>query len=212
MDRMLAELAVGGAAGVHVGVDPRNTAAVAFYRHLGFDEWGRPAPGVTVLVRPLTPVQAVAPSAAVDPVRPVTPVRPRPDGSSPPSSSENGAMTATDAPEAVADPPAPEGSAARGRWPRSYLGLVCALVGIALALTPSLLPRPWLFQGLIAGIAGAIGYGIGVLVSWAWRRVGAPEPSSRLRLGAWRALAVGGSLLSSWRSCSAGSPRTVSAP
>ncbi len=57
MNRMLSELGACGAGGVHVGVDPRNTAAVAFYRHLGFDEWGRPAPGVTVLVRPLTPVR-----------------------------------------------------------------------------------------------------------------------------------------------------------
>ena len=31
-----------------------------------------------------------------------------------------------------------------------------------LSLTPSLLPRDWLFQGLIGGINAAIGYGIGV--------------------------------------------------
>ena len=33
-----------------------------------------------------------------------------------------------------------------------------------LSLTPSLLPRDWLFQGLIGGINAAIGYGIGVVV------------------------------------------------
>ena len=41
-----------------------------------------------------------------------------------------------------------------------------------LSLTPSLLPRDWLFQGLIGGINAAIGYGIGVV-----DRKGAPSAS-----------------------------------
>ena len=41
-----------------------------------------------------------------------------------------------------------------------------------LSLTPSLLPRDWLFQGLIGGINAAIGYGVGVV-----DRKGAPRTS-----------------------------------
>ena len=33
-----------------------------------------------------------------------------------------------------------------------------------LSLTPSLLPRDWLFQGLISGVNAAFGYGLGVLI------------------------------------------------
>jgi uncharacterized membrane protein len=39
-----------------------------------------------------------------------------------------------------------------------------------MSLTPSLLPRDWLFQGLIGGINAAIGYGIGVFVARLARR------------------------------------------
>jgi len=39
-------------------------------------------------------------------------------------------------------------------------GLTGALIFYCLSLTPSLLPRDWLFQGLIGGINVAIGYGI----------------------------------------------------
>lgn len=39
-----------------------------------------------------------------------------------------------------------------------------------LSLTPSLLPRDWLFQGLIGGINAAFGYGLGVLLEKAAQR------------------------------------------
>ena len=35
-----------------------------------------------------------------------------------------------------------------------------------LSLTPSLLPRGPLFQGIVSGAAGAIGYGLGVFGVW----------------------------------------------
>ncbi|MET0837168.1 MAG: alpha/beta-hydrolase family protein, partial [Marmoricola sp.] len=35
--------------------------------------------------------------------------------------------------------------------------------------TPSLLPRPALFQGALAGIDGALGYALGVMGAWVWR-------------------------------------------
>ncbi|MFR9750778.1 alpha/beta hydrolase [Nocardia sp. 004] len=51
----------------------------------------------------------------------------------------------------------------------NYAGLVVATVFFALSVTPSLLPRDWLFQGLISGINAALGYGAGCLLEWMFR-------------------------------------------
>ncbi len=51
-----------------------------------------------------------------------------------------------------------------------YTGIAFAAVFFCLSLTPSLLPRDWLFAGLIGGINAAIGYGIGVFVAKMVRR------------------------------------------
>jgi uncharacterized membrane protein len=48
-------------------------------------------------------------------------------------------------------------------------GLSGALVLLCLSLTPSLLPRTGLTQGLISGITAAFGYAVGVLLAYAWR-------------------------------------------
>ncbi|WP_377639190.1 GNAT family N-acetyltransferase [Oryzobacter terrae] len=45
MDAMTERLAAAGAGGVHVGVDPANTGALAFYERLGFRELGGPEGG-----------------------------------------------------------------------------------------------------------------------------------------------------------------------
>ena len=45
-----------------------------------------------------------------------------------------------------------------------FVGVAFGALFFCLSLTPSLLPRDWLFQGLIGGINAAIGYGIGVLL------------------------------------------------
>ncbi|MGQ4600209.1 alpha/beta-hydrolase family protein [Nocardia sp. R6R-6] len=52
----------------------------------------------------------------------------------------------------------------------NYVGLVVATVFFALSVTPSLLPRDWLFQGLISGVNAALGYGVGCLLEWLLRR------------------------------------------
>ncbi|OKH72707.1 membrane protein [Mycobacterium sp. SWH-M1] len=51
-----------------------------------------------------------------------------------------------------------------------FTGIAFAALFFCLSLTPSLLPRDWLFQGLIGGINAAIGYGIGVFVARMARR------------------------------------------
>ena len=54
-----------------------------------------------------------------------------------------------------------------------------------LSLTPSLLPRDWLFQGLIGGLNAAIGYGIGVFAGRMLRRfvITAPQVVAAARSG-----------------------------
>jgi uncharacterized membrane protein len=52
------------------------------------------------------------------------------------------------------------------RWRYSFVGLVVATLFFCMSLTPSLLPRGILFQGLISGLLAAIGYGLGTLAVW----------------------------------------------
>jgi len=46
-----------------------------------------------------------------------------------------------------------------------FVGVAFGALFFCLSLTPSLLPRDWLFGGLIGGLNAAIGYGIGVFVA-----------------------------------------------
>lgn len=50
-----------------------------------------------------------------------------------------------------------------------FVGAAFGALFFCLSLTPSLLPRDWLFAGLIGGINAAIGYGIGVVIGKAFR-------------------------------------------
>lgn len=64
------------------------------------------------------------------------------------------------------------GDAARPAWWRrrldrfSCVGLAVALVFLWLSMTPSLLPRGALFQGVVSGASAAVGYALGVFFSW----------------------------------------------
>jgi len=51
-----------------------------------------------------------------------------------------------------------------------FVGVAFGALFFCLSLTPSLLPRDWLFQGLIGGLNAAIGYGIGVFAGRMVRR------------------------------------------
>ncbi|MCW2560836.1 MAG: putative rane protein [Mycobacterium sp.] len=50
-----------------------------------------------------------------------------------------------------------------------FVGLAFGTLSFCLSLTPSLLPRDWLFAGLIGGINASIGYAIGVVIGKAFR-------------------------------------------
>ena len=68
----------------------------------------------------------------------------------------------------------------REEW--RHLSVVGVLVGtlfFAFSLTPSLLPRPFAVQGLLAGLSFAAGYGIGVAGVWIWRYLELPVASRR---------------------------------
>ena len=105
----------------------------------------------------------------------------------------------------VAEPPPPTAAPGGGRparrrlrWlPRyTWSGTLGAVLFGCASLTPSLLPRGWVLQGLIAGITAAIGYGVGVTVAWFVADLTESRLSPGFRHRAWQVLAVVGVLLS----------------
>ncbi len=94
-------------------------------------------------------------------------------------------------PHGVPPGAAPRGRAARAgsaiaRWWLRFspAGLLGAVVLFAAALGPSLLPRSPLYQGVIGGVCGAIGYAVGTALGWGGRRIGlrTPWPARRARV------------------------------
>jgi len=53
IERLLGQLSERGSTGVHLGTSEKNTNAIAFYRHIGFDQWGPSGQGELTMVRPL---------------------------------------------------------------------------------------------------------------------------------------------------------------
>jgi uncharacterized membrane protein len=115
-------------------------------------------------------------------------------------------VTISNAPEvraAVPGGPAPEDRAdvaAQGVHPRSPVagrrrfryqlpGAWVAMVFVCLSFTPSLVPRPGVFQGVVGGIAGAIGYGAGVLGARVWGEF-ADRPARLPRARSWRVFLI----------------------
>ncbi|MGY1807914.1 alpha/beta hydrolase [Blastococcus sp. SYSU D00669] len=108
------------------------------------------------------------------------------------------------APPAPTEETAPAAPAARPprrpRWRRhlpryTWSGTLGALLLGCSSLTPSLLPRGWLLQGLIAGITAAIGYGVGTTGAWFVAEVTDRRMSAAFRRRAWQVLAVLGTVL-----------------
>jgi len=78
------------------------------------------------------------------------------------------------------------------------VGLLVGTVFFAASLTPSLVPRTWLFQGVVSGLSLAAGYGLGTLGRWCWLflqlpvlAAGARRTLTRVLAGAAGAVAVG---------------------
>jgi uncharacterized membrane protein len=81
------------------------------------------------------------------------------------------------------------------RWHYGFVGLAGATLMFCLSLTPSLLPRGNVLQGVISGILAAIGYGLGVVAVWLARMLSL-RPLPRPTRTAWRWLAgVAGALI-----------------
>src|SRR3954454_4453443 len=104
----------------------------------------------------------------------------------------------------VAEPPPPAAAAAEDRparrWRRwlpryTWSGTLGAVLFGCASLTPSLQPRGWVLQGLIAGVTAAIGYGVGVTVAWFVAELTESRLSPGFRHRAWQVLAVAGVLL-----------------
>jgi uncharacterized membrane protein len=83
----------------------------------------------------------------------------------------------------------------RRRWPPPFGGLAFGLLFFVVSLTPSLVPRGWLVQGVVTGISTTIGYGLGVLASHLLRLLLPREPSVAVKRTAWRLLATGGAVV-----------------
>jgi uncharacterized membrane protein len=63
----------------------------------------------------------------------------------------------------------------------SYTGLFVAMILTAYSLSPSLLPRQPLFQGLLAGVVFAVGYGIGCFIIFLWKYLELPRTKGKWR-------------------------------
>jgi len=97
--------------------------------------------------------------------------------------------TVAGSPEAVVEPPRK-----KPWWIRRYTftGTAVGLVFLWFSMTPSLLPRGPLFQCLVSGLSGAIGYGIGVFAVWLVRYMRSKDSSPPAPRRAWLILiAVG---------------------
>jgi uncharacterized membrane protein len=87
--------------------------------------------------------------------------------------------------------PNPEPQPARRPWwvrRYTFTGTAVGLIFIWFSMTPSLLPRTALFQGLVSGVSGAIGYGLGVFSVWLIRYMRSKDSSPPAPVWAWKAL------------------------
>ncbi len=84
-----------------------------------------------------------------------------------------------------------------GSWRNfSFVGLVVAILFCAASLTPSLLPRHFTVQGLLSGLALAVGYAVGVSFVWLWIYLELPPPSPQVeRISKWVSAVAAGVIM-----------------
>jgi len=99
---------------------------------------------------------------------------------------------------AIAESPEAPVAPARKKpwWVRHYTftGTAVGLVFLWFSMTPSLLPRGPLFQGLVSGLSGATGYGIGVFAVWLVRYMRSKDSSPPAPRRAWLILIAAGAV------------------
>ncbi|HET6519013.1 MAG TPA: alpha/beta-hydrolase N-terminal domain-containing protein, partial [Geminicoccaceae bacterium] len=61
----------------------------------------------------------------------------------------------------------------------SGTGLLLGTLFFAASLTPTLVPRTYLTQGVLGGGVFAVGYGLGVFWRWLWGYMELPTPKER---------------------------------
>lgn len=63
----------------------------------------------------------------------------------------------------------------------STIGLLVGTLFFSLSLTPSLLPRGDVTQGVLSGLSMAAGYGVGVIAVWLWAYLQLPSPRAKIQ-------------------------------
>jgi uncharacterized membrane protein len=93
-------------------------------------------------------------------------------------------------------PPAAPVAGKKPWWIRRYTftGTAVGLVFLWFSMTPSLLPRGPLFQGLVSGLSGATGYALGVFGVWLVRYMRSQDSSPPAPRRAWLVLLVAGAV------------------
>ena len=87
-----------------------------------------------------------------------------------------------------------ESAPRRRRFRYTLPGAWVAVAFACLSFTPSLVPRPGAFQGVVCGITAAIGYGVGVLGARIWREF-ADRPARQSQRRSWRVFLVVGAVM-----------------
>jgi len=91
--------------------------------------------------------------------------------------------------------------AAWKRFWRSFsgLGVLLGALFFAASLTPSLIPRAFLLQGVLSGVCFAFGYGVGVFALRLWEYLEFPRPHVRFRqLATWTVATIATGIVASY--------------